>query len=437
MLQKFAKALIFIALVFSAKGLSAQDVSSSYSSIGIGLLKSDAQASHIGMGGVGVSTGTPMHSNRLNPALLVDNTFTVFDFGMNYELSEIKSETTSQTLSATNLAYLSVVFPIKKNKWAIGISYSPYSTVNYELVDNNRKLIGASKTDTTYTSKLKGSGGINKFEINLAHSPLKGLKLGIGGIVYAGSITREEILHPNVTVGEGTEKTPSPTYKVRYTNNQIVRHFGFRLGAAYTTDLTEKVDFNVGAVYEYAGDFNPKVETISERFSFDESENSPVNYVTGKKSEKKSMEIPSRLAFGVGIGEKRKWSVQTDFSTQDWSKFSDISGSNQDMKNSYKIGLGGEWTPDFFSVKSYFRRMTYRLGGYYEKSPIVINDHQLDDLGITAGFSLPVRLSTINFGFKFGRRGTTSDGLLQENYFQLTTGITFGDNSWFVKRKYD
>ena len=441
MLKTYAKALIFIALVISSQGLSAQGVSSSYSSIGIGTLKSDAQASQIGMAGVGVSTGTPWHSNRLNPALLVDNTFTVFDFGMNYEYSEIKSEDSKQVVSASNLAYLSMVFPIEKSKWALGLSYSPYSIVKYNIMDT-AKIEG---TDKVFASKINGSGGINKLELDLAYSPVKGLKIGLGAIFYNGTISREEIVYPNpqdVYPKLGDIREP---YKARYTLNQVVRHFGFRLGSAYSTELNEKLNLNLGAVYEYAGNLNPTVEETGDRFHFKEGENSPENEEIYKKSAKKDLKVPGKISIGLGLEERGKWSVQSDFSYQDWSDFEDPTKpvdpntppSKTTMGKSSRIALGADWTPDYYSVKNYLNRITYRVGTYYEKSPIVYNGDQLDDIGVTAGFSLPVKYSTVNFGFKYGKRGNTSNAALQENYFQITAGISFGDNSWFIKRKYD
>ena len=53
------------------------------------------------------------------------------------------------------------------------------------------------------------------------------------------------------------------------------------------------------------------------------------------------------------------------------------------------------------------------------------------------GLGLPVSSSSINLGFEFGKKGTTSNGLIEENYFNLSVGLSLGDYSWFKKRKID
>ena len=71
----------------------------------------------------------------------------------------------------------------------------------------------------------------------------------------------------------------------------------------------------------------------------------------------------------------------------------------------------------------------------------MINNKNLDDFGINFGVSLPVgNASLFNLGFKFGQQGTTSDGLIKENYLKLNLGMTFNDRSfaWYRNlRKFD
>jgi len=52
------------------------------------------------------------------------------------------------------------------------------------------------------------------------------------------------------------------------------------------------------------------------------------------------------------------------------------------------------------------------------------------------GLGLPVGNSSINLGFEFGKKGTTSNGLIEENYFNLSVGLSLSD-IWFKKRKID
>ena len=62
----------------------------------------------------------------------------------------------------------------------------------------------------------------------------------------------------------------------------------------------------------------------------------------------------------------------------------------------------------------------------------------INDLGISFGLGLPLgnRLSNLNLGFEYGKKGTTDNGLLEENYFNVRLSLSLND-LWFKKRKID
>ena len=57
---------------------------------------------------------------------------------------------------------------------------------------------------------------------------------------------------------------------------------------------------------------------------------------------------------------------------------------------------------------------------------------------MTLGLGLPITgsLSNLNLGLEFGKKGTTSNNLVQENYLILNIGFSLNDK-WFVKSKYN
>jgi hypothetical protein len=87
---------------------------------------------------------------------------------------------------------------------------------------------------------------------------------------------------------------------------------------------------------------------------------------------------------------------------------------------------------------SYAKRITYRAGFKYEKTGLIVNSTSINDVGMTFGFGLPITgsLSNTNIGFEFGKKGTTSNNLVQENYFNISIGVSLNDK-WFVKSKYN
>jgi hypothetical protein len=75
--------------------------------------------------------------------------------------------------------------------------------------------------------------------------------------------------------------------------------------------------------------------------------------------------------------------------------------------------------------------VTYQFGFNYAQTPVRINNVNIDDFGINFGVSLPVGNSSIlNVGFKYGQLGTTSNGLIREDYFKINLGMTFNDRSY-------
>jgi hypothetical protein len=74
----------------------------------------------------------------------------------------------------------------------------------------------------------------------------------------------------------------------------------------------------------------------------------------------------------------------------------------------------------------------------FEETGINIRGEDVNEFGISFGAGLPVgRLfSNINIGFEFGRRGTTNNGLVQENFFNTFVSLSLNDR-WFKKRYYD
>ena len=83
------------------------------------------------------------------------------------------------------------------------------------------------------------------------------------------------------------------------------------------------------------------------------------------------------------------------------------------------------------------KKVTYRAGLRYENTGLLINNKAINDMGMTAGFGLPIIgvFSNINIGLEYGKRGTTLSNLVQENYTNISIGLSLNDK-WFQKRRY-
>ena len=67
----------------------------------------------------------------------------------------------------------------------------------------------------------------------------------------------------------------------------------------------------------------------------------------------------------------------------------------------------------------------------------------LSEYALSLGFGFPVgksyilqNFSMVNLSVELGRRGTTTNGLIRENFLKATIGFTINDR-WFQKPKFD
>jgi hypothetical protein len=119
------------------------------------------------------------------------------------------------------------------------------------------------------------------------------------------------------------------------------------------------------------------------------------------------------------------------------------------LSNSWRLGFGGEIIPNINKYNKFFSKLKYRAGFYYSKTNISIRNTDVNEFGIDFGVGIPMfnRYSStegfmqsyitypFNIGVQIGKRGTTKNNLVQENFVRFRIGFSLNDK-WFVKRKY-
>jgi hypothetical protein len=148
--------------------------------------------------------------------------------------------------------------------------------------------------------------------------------------------------------------------------------------------------------------------------------------------------LPQRITLGASIEREYKWAFGVDASLQDWADYEDFNNSANYGKG-YVIGVGGQWIPDFFSVRpGFWRRTMFRGGVQWQKTPLVIRNQEITDLSFRLGAAIPFGRSggILNTTFLYGIKGTLKESLVRENYFRVHLGVTINDR-WFLKPKYD
>ncbi|MDN5204457.1 hypothetical protein QQ008_23895 [Fulvivirgaceae bacterium BMA10] len=416
--------ILLISIVYC--GADAQISISPYTVHGIGDVHSSGLTNNIAMGGIGVSNGQNWYLNLINPALLVKNNFTVFEAGIVFEQRELTNNSDlSQKNSGGGLNYIALGFPVMAGRWSSSIGLMPYSTVNYNILENS-SVVGNPDVPVAYN--YVGDGGLTRAFYSNGVRIGKNFAVGVTASYLFGSIMKES----NSAIGNST--TPV-NYSSSIIERTSVSDFMFTTGAIYAQPISEKTAINFGVTYQLAADLSAKnfrrgelrAPTIIDPIVAD----TIVNNVDG------TLGLPSSLAFGLSLEKTFKWTFGIDLHLNKWSEFKNFDGSSDGLKDNYVLNIGGEITPDITSVDSYFKRVTYRAGVNIERAPFEVNENQINDFGINFGASFPVKgISTMNWTFKFGQRGTTNDNLIKENYFRVYFGLTFNDR-WFIRRKFD
>ena len=125
---------------------------------------------------------------------------------------------------------------------------------------------------------------------------------------------------------------------------------------------------------------------------------------------------------------------------QDWSGeyFENASSEfkyEATASSQYKAGF--EFTPNKYDIRYYMKRVTYRVGAYYEQSYIKIGSNQVNAAGVTVGMSLPIHKmsNAVNVALDLGQRGSTANNLIRERYIKLILNVSLYD-IWFIKYRY-
>lgn len=420
--------IILLVTFCLAKSTLAQVSNSPLTQQGVGDLYGTHQASSYGMGGIGISYGDVRYINTQNPALLLYNSIYTYGAGVIGETRNTSDGVNTQKSGSMNLSHLGMSFPIKAGKWVSSVVLSPYSNVKYQFIDTTGVLNEGTVNETTFKSTQRGSQGLAQIEWAHGIRITNKLKVGVKAKYLFGSIRRES---SNVLTDSTQNRELVPTVFDRDAVSDVL----FGLGIQYSYRLKKGTYFNFGAIYDFQSAVNTKrLRTLEIRNTTDLilASDTLINSV------KRTMTLPSTFGFGASFGRPLKWLAGIDVRLGQWKSFKNYDGQSDGLQNSMSVAIGGEYTPDAGSVDKILKRVTYRLGASYEKTPYVVNGSGVNDFGINFGGSIPVGgISSLNMGFRYGKRGSASSNELKEDYFRLQIGMTFNDRSWFIKRKFD
>jgi hypothetical protein len=425
------KILIAFLLLTSVAFLAQRTNSSPYSYFGIGEEFSGTTVEQSSMGGIGVAFNHYKYLNFTNPAAYADLRYTVYSFGvLNNDLT-VKSGTSKQNVNSTSLSYFALGFPIGR-KAGLSFGLQPVTSVGYSLTNS----IKDSNGDTSEISLFAGNGGVNRIYSSFGIKVAKGLSLGLEADYSFGNVDNS-ITNQRANVSLGT----------KYNEVTVLEGTSIKLGAQYQKELKNKLILNAGATFKFGNNLNVTGNDYLYSLTFGQSGfESPRDTVSSNEINGK-FNLPFKSILGLGLGKQDKWYAGVEYENQDAISTKGLLASTNGAYrygNSNRISLGGFYLPKINSISNYWNKVTYRAGVRFEKSGLLVdgsgnntNFIPIDDFGMSFGLGLPLKqLSTVNMGFEFGKKGTTNNNLIEENYFNFRLSLSLTD-TWFIKRKID
>lgn len=457
----FVVALIIALVPLMAEAqTSSVNAYSPYSMYGPGELHTLGTVQMRSMGGVGIGLRAAGQVNTLNPAAasMAPRKSFLFDFSldgthyrnnqMKYDAEGAESHKSKTAYYTGNLHNISMAFPIAKRLGAV-ISVSPYSSVGYKMnVTDENEDTWADIGRVVYGHL--GEGDITEIKAALGWEPWKNFSIGVAAKYFWGNIERSySTTITNVITGTGNYAATKGVDRYR------VHNFKLQAGLQWNIIANDKRVLTFGATYDLGGRLNPAVETYVYT-------DNTINSIQGAPIRDRIQTLDLRVPHEFGAGfyyQDRMIACGVDYKYSAWGGGNDSFGENTNNEdvvvayaNTQSLKFGFEITPKRTDVRSYFNRMTYRvgarLGNYYQ----TFGGEQLNQMALTAGVGFPVKMwgtSSINLGFEYGRiaspattqlKGMTV-GLVKQNYYKITLGFSIfsldTSDYWFVRQKYD
>lgn len=407
---------------FTEQLVAQNQLSSPYSRFGLGELTQHNSYSNIAMGGVSYAHKQATSINFLNPASYVgfDSLSCLIDGAFSYKYHALQENTVKQTGSTMTFDYLALGLSVIPH-WNIVLGFHPYSFINYSINETE------SWNDTVDVSKaFSGTGGLYELYWGNAFKIFKNFSIGCNISYIFGYYDKIR-----------TMEFSDDDLFLNYKNDDKITLNGalFSFGAQYFIPI-KKSFLGLGITY------TPSIPTV-----FGTQSDIMLSYQNTSSGEsivdtlywngEKDIKITLPQTLGTGISwSTEKYFIGFDFTWKDWSQFK-IENNNDTLVDSYKYALGGSIIPNP-SGSSYFSKIKYSLGAYYELTSLYLKDKQIDRFGINFGLSFPMKKSKTRFNvcFEYGQWGTLQNNLLQETYFITSFNVALHER-WYQRRKLD
>lgn len=415
MIKRF---IVIVAIFITVFATAQENISSPYSYYGIGLTKFEGTVENRSMGGINVFSDS-IHLNLRNPAGYGRLKRTTYSIGGSHDRVTLNSEGNSDNTKMTSLDYLALGIPV--GKFGFGLGLIPQTSVGYRILDIQDEV----------ASRLEGRGGMNRVYLTAGYEISKSLSFGVDARYNFGNFQNRRVLvRDDIQLGS------------RDISRSDIYGFSFNFGADFQTKISDRLKFHASATYSPDAILTLENERDIATIAFTQNGEMPVDQRSIDVTDSEYT-LAEQITVGAGIGRPNKWFFGGEYVSTGKSAYLDRSNTlNEDAvyNSATQYRMGGYFIPQYNSLTSYFKRIVFRAGARYEETGLRLNDEDINEFGISFGIGLPAGsdFSNVNLGFEYGQRGTTDTGLLKEDIFKVSVGLSLTDvRKWFERRKFD
>ena len=406
---------------------------STYSRYGLGLLHDQSQGFNKSMGGVGLGVRIGNRINTMNPASYsaIDSLSLIFDIGMSGSFGKMTQDAKQVGVNSATLDYVHAGMHVGK-RLGLAVGYMPFTSIGYEYASPEKTVASDVNTTLPITSSTvcSGSGGMNQAYVGLGWKAYRNISVGANVGFLWGKY--EHSLVPTFMEGGSSSNSYSSTVK----NYQAtVRTYKIDFGIQYPVRLTRQdwlnIGMTVGIGHKIAQDATLKLYS---------TKGDTTTYTAPSP-----FDLPYSFAYGASWQHKNTLLVAADVHHELWSNCRmpvETSSGYAPVKGCYMnrtmFAVGTQYTPNPFG--KFWERVQYRAGINYSTPYLKINEQNGPyELRMGVGAGLPIMnkinsRSVVNVGVQWLRRSASGAGMVKEDYFVLSLGMTFNER-WFMKYK--
>ncbi len=396
-MKKFLLLVLMTSFVFAGKG-------SIYSRYGVGEINTFVSGKNIGMGSTGIATFGETHINLANPASTLNIAHTILSVSYQYKNYNSEDASGASLFGTGNINSFALAFPVyTPKKMVLTFGILPFSSVAYEQ----------QRSDTSYggtTQTFEGRGGITSAQLSLSYAVNPDISIGLTTHYLFGSIYNDQKVDFNSAEFFGGS----------YRQTKSLGGFGLTIGGIYSgidkaLGFSDTKEMNVGFTL-FSGSSLYYDDQLLRNYSTNQDTISSIN---------KTINLPAGFSFGLAY-LKNKMVYAADVHFQNWDNFTIEGIHPAEIQNSVRVGAGVEFLPQSdFIGDDFFKRLSYRFGGYYRMTNLKLNGNSINEMFGSAGMSFPMSAETrMHLALEYGIKGTTSSSLIKDTLLRFTVSVS-------------